>query len=134
MPTGSGLMLCDDLIFFSRVAATAQAAGLVVRQARSIPALLALARQHTPGGVILDLHTEGLDLQSFLTELRAACPLMPRVIGYGSHVDVERLRTARAAGCDQVLPRSQFVQNLERELPRWLCAEGSDHDAARAGT
>ena len=35
-----GVMLCDDLIFFSRVAATARAAGLVVKQARTAAAVL----------------------------------------------------------------------------------------------
>ena len=35
---GTGLMLCSDLIFFSRVEATAKAAGLKVTQARSTAA------------------------------------------------------------------------------------------------
>ena len=35
---------------------------------------------------------------------------MPRVMGYGSHVEKELLQAARDAGCDPVLPRSQFVR------------------------
>lgn len=35
-----------------------------------------------------------------------------RVIGFGSHVDTERLDAARAAGCTEVLPRSQFFARL----------------------
>ena len=31
-----------------------------------------------------------------------------RVIAFGSHVDAELLAAARAAGCDDVLPRSRF--------------------------
>jgi DNA-binding NarL/FixJ family response regulator len=38
-----------------------------------------------------------------------------RVIAFGSHVDRDLLDAARAAGCDQVLPRSQFFSRL-REL------------------
>jgi hypothetical protein len=47
--------------------------------------------------------------------------LEPRVnvIGFGSHVDVGTLKAARAAGCDHVLPRSQFVADLETQLPVW---------------
>jgi CheY-like chemotaxis protein len=115
-----GLMLCDDLIFFSRVAATARAAGLAVRQVRTPAALLDLARQDPPGGVILDLHAEGLDVPALLAGLREACPAMPTTVAFGSHVAAELLKGARDAGCDVVLPRSKFVKDLETELGRWL--------------
>ena len=117
---GNGIMLCDDLIFYSRVAATARAAGLEVKQARSAAALVELARQHPPGGVILDVHNDGLDLPALLAELRAACPTMPRTVAFGSHVEAATLRNARAAGCDLVVPRSQFVHLLESDLAEWL--------------
>jgi DNA-binding NarL/FixJ family response regulator len=113
-------MLCDDLIFFSRVAGTARAAGLAVRQAKTPAALLDLARQTPPGGVLIDLHADGLDLAAVLAELRAACPVMPKVVAFGSHVAADLLKAARQAGCDRVLPRSQFVKELETELVGWL--------------
>ena len=116
----AGLMLCDDLIFFSRVAGTAKARGLAVKQLRSPEAVLEAARQAPPGGVILDLHHEGLDLPALLAGLRAACPVMPRVVAFGSHVEAETLKAARAAGCDLVLPRSKFVKELEGSLKEWL--------------
>jgi hypothetical protein len=43
----------------------------------------------------------------------------PRVVAYGSHVDAAGLRAARAAGCDIVLPRSQFVEELPGKLKEW---------------
>ncbi|QDU22570.1 response regulator [Urbifossiella limnaea] len=116
----NGVMLCDDLIFFSRVAATARAAGLTVKQARTTAALLALARQEPPGGVILDLHADGLDVPALLAGLREACPVMPTTVAFGSHVEAETLRAAREAGCNRVLPRSKFVQELETDLREWL--------------
>ena len=115
-----GLMLCDDLIFFSRVSGAARAAGLTVRMARTADALVAAARAAPPRGVILDVHNPGLDLPALLTQLKEAGPTMPRVTAYGSHVEAEVLRAARAAGCDRVLPRSQFVKELETGLPAWL--------------
>jgi DNA-binding NarL/FixJ family response regulator len=117
---GPGLMLCSDLIFFSRVETTAKAAGLTVKQARSAAAILDLAKQAPPGGVILDLHADGLDLPALLAGLRAACPVMPRTVAFGSHVQVDTLRAARQAGCDRVLPRSRFVEELEVALAEWL--------------
>ena len=119
-PPVQGLMLCDDLIFFSRVAATAKAAGLAVKQVRSVPALLDAAKQSPPGGVILDLHLDGLDVPALLAGLRSACPAMPRTVAFGSHVEAETLRAARHAGVDLVLPRSQFVAELEGSLAKWL--------------
>ncbi len=35
-----------------------------------------------------------------------------RTIGFGSHVDHELLAAARAAGCDEVLPRSKFFARI----------------------
>jgi hypothetical protein len=35
-----------------------------------------------------------------------------RVVGFLSHVQTELAAQARAAGCDEVMPRSAFTQNL----------------------
>lgn len=115
-----GLVLCDDLIFFSRISGAARAAGLSVRQAKTATELLTLARLHPPGGVIFDLQNPGLDLPALLADLRAACPVMPRVVAYGSHVEAGALRAARQAGCDRVMPRSQFAEELEGAIRDWL--------------
>jgi DNA-binding NarL/FixJ family response regulator len=115
-----GLMLCDDLIFFSRVSGAARAAGLAVKQTRTPAALLDAAQQHAPGGVILDLQTEDLDLPLLLTSLKGICPAMPRTVAFGSHVQADVLHAARDAGCDVVLPRSQFVEMLDGRIQEWL--------------
>jgi CheY-like chemotaxis protein len=119
-PTPRGLMLSDDLIFVSKVAGAAKALDLSVQAARSTEALLALARREAPGGVLVDLHNPGLDLPALLRTLREVCPVMPRVVGYGSHVEAQVLHAARLAGCDLVLPRSKFVADLPQALPAWL--------------
>ncbi len=112
-----GLLLCDDLIFTSRVTGTARALGLEVRAARDVPGLLELARQERPACVIVDLHNPGLDLAALLKELGEP---LPRVVAYGSHVEAVTLHAARLAGCDPVLPRSRFVEELPAALPGWL--------------
>ena len=118
--TPAGLMLCDDLIFASKVTGTARAAGLTVAVARSLPRFAELLAESAPAGVLLDLHHDGLDLPALLASLRERCPAVPRVTAFGSHVDAGRLKAAREAGCDLVLPRSQFVKLLEADLPVWL--------------
>ena len=58
--------------------------------------------------VVVDLGRPGvLDV---VGEIAAA-----RTIGFGSHVDRELLEQARTAGCDEVLPRSEFFRRA-REL------------------
>jgi DNA-binding NarL/FixJ family response regulator len=114
----TGLLLSDDLIFTSRIVGEARALGLTMKAARSADTLLALARQEVPACVLVDLANPGLalpDLMRQLAELGA-----PRVVAYGSHVDTATLRAARDAGCDPVLPRSKFVEELPHALPQWF--------------
>jgi CheY-like chemotaxis protein len=115
-----GLLLADDLIFTSRITGTARGLGLTVRAARSADALVELARQAPPRAVLIDLSNPGLALPELLRRLAEVCPAAPRVVAYGSHVDTATLRAAREAGCDPVLPRSKFVEELPRALPQWL--------------
>jgi CheY-like chemotaxis protein len=122
MSQSVGLLLSDDLLDVSRITGTARAQGLALHVGKTVAALLELAKQVRPTGVLVDLQHPGLDLQGFLTELRAACGTMPRVVAFGSHVEAAVLRAARQAGCDPVLPRSAFVAALEADLPGWLGA------------
>ena len=46
--------------------------------------------------------------------LDALSGVSARTIGFGSHVDAELLAAARAAGYDEVLPRSKFFARLSR--------------------
>lgn len=118
--TPLGIVLSDDLIFFSRISGSARAAGLAVRQAKSAADALARARETPPTGVIVDLQNPGLDLTTFMTQLKELCHSQPRVIAYGSHVEAEVLKAARRAGCDRVMPRSQFATELEGAIAGWL--------------
>lgn len=112
----SVLLLCDDLLFGSKVTATGRAHGVPVAVART-PAQ-AVTKAAGAACVIVDLHQDGLNLAELLSELRAAG--VQRVIGFGSHVDAETLKAARRAGCDLVMPRSQFSEQLEEKLAGWV--------------
>jgi CheY-like chemotaxis protein len=111
-----GLLLCDDLLFASKVTATAAAHGLAVRVCKT-PVALAQGLTAAPAAVILDLQTPGLDVAGLLAGMRDP---RPKVIGFGSHVDKATLEAARTAGCDEVVPRSKFVKELDEKLPMWL--------------
>ena len=120
--TGVGFLLCDDMIFTSRIAGTARALGLSVKAFRSAAELLTAAKDETPACVIVDLSNPGLSIADLVQGLRQCGPPAPRVVAYGSHVDTATLRKAREAGCDPVLPRSKFVEELPAVLPEWMRA------------
>lgn len=120
-----GLILSDDLIFTSRVTGTARAGGMTVQPARSPELLEQLARQKTPACVLVDLSNPGLEIETLIEKLRTACVPMPRIVAYGSHVDTATLRRAREAGCDVVLPRSKFVEDLPVMLADWMKTKAS---------
>jgi CheY-like chemotaxis protein len=114
-----GLLLCDDLIFVSRVAGAAKALGLNLLTTKSAPDLLLFARQTPTRCVIIDLNAPGLDIVLIVSALTALTP-RPTIVGYGSHVDTATLKLAREAGCDVVWPRSKFVEELATALPVWF--------------
>jgi CheY-like chemotaxis protein len=114
-----GLLLSDDLIFTSRITGTARDLGLTVKAARSSALLQELAGQQAPRCVLLDLSNPGLVVADLVKQLKAAAE-PPLVVAYGSHVDTAALKAAREAGCDLVLPRSKFVEDLPKSLASWF--------------
>jgi DNA-binding response OmpR family regulator len=114
-----GLLLCDDLIFTSRVTGTAVDLGFTFKTARTVESLQGHLLHEEPACIILDLTNPGLAIADLICELRKRGH-PPRVVAYGSHVDTVTLKAARAAGCDEVLTRSQFVEQLPARLPEWI--------------
>ena len=96
--------LVRDLIFGSRIRATAKELGVELQLVRD-PARLLIV----PGRRLL------VDLN--LTGAIEACPAWMRinpadVVGFVSHVDTETIAHARAVGIAKVLARSRFVELL----------------------
>ena len=113
--TPLGLVLSDDLLDASRVIGEGRAAGLHLLQCKDSVNLLAAAGRR-PVLAILDLNNPGLDVRQAVVALKA---IGARVLAFGSHVDAERLKLARQAGCDEVLPRSAFFEGLNAKIAKW---------------
>ncbi|SRR5260370_42164109 len=114
-----GLLLCDDLLFTSRITGTARGLGLTIKPFRSQADLVALASKQPPSCVLIDLANPGLAIADLVRNLRPAGKT-PYLVAFGSHVDAATLNAARQAGCDRVLPRSKFVEELPSALPGWF--------------
>lgn len=103
------LFITDDLVFPSRVRGVAQPLGVEMQVAR--PADMAACAAQDVTLAFIDLATTGPATADVLGVIRQRWPLA-RTVAFGPHVDVALLHSAQAAGCELVLPRSQFAQRL----------------------
>jgi CheY-like chemotaxis protein len=113
-----GLLLTQNLLFSSMVTGTALAAGQEVAVAGDLAEAVMLCRDRPMAFIIIDLSMTEPDIATIMTQLREAAGPVP-AIAFGSHVDKARLDEARAAGCDEVMPRSRFSSELPALLRRY---------------
>ncbi|HTQ62719.1 MAG TPA: hypothetical protein VMI32_21005 [Candidatus Solibacter sp.] len=110
---GKVVALMDDLFFQMKVAETAKHLGLELKVATNADALLGLL-EPVPDLVIVDLNARSQPLAA-IERLRAAQKEL-RVVGFLSHIQRDLAAQAQAAGCNEVMPRSAFTQNLSAIL------------------
>ena len=117
--TKFGLLISPDLFFTSKVTGTAQALGLRVEAFDNITMAATRLASDDVACVLFDLGAP----RASITDLFAAIPASTQipVIAFGSHVNVELLEAAQAAGAE-VMPRSQFASTLSDILKRHLGA------------
>lgn len=101
--------LMDDLFFQMKLAETAKQLGVEVKVATNGDALVGLM-ESAPKLVIVDLNARAEPLQAIEKVRKASKDV--RVVGFLSHVQTQLAAQAQAAGCNEVLPRSSFTQNL----------------------
>ena len=118
---------CRDLIFATKIRATAAALGLASRPVRDAAALHQRLTCVDDGkghaavtGVLIDMDLGDAAL-ALIRQARTPTPGgagVPGVVAFGAHVATDLLGAARDAGADFVLPRSQFTANLPAILER----------------
>jgi len=102
--------LVDDLLFQSKLAATARQVGVTLKMVTSPQALAEAIAAGDASLLIVDLNARSNPIEA-VEQLRAAGCALP-ILAFLSHVQVELAERAHAAGCDEVMPRSKFTQNL----------------------
>ena len=117
-----GLLLSRDLIFTSKITGTARELGSQVTVAGNLALAEALIRDAAPRVVFVDLAAGEWTTREVLERLIRLAGAAP-FVAFGSHVDTERLESARLAGCAQVLPRSKFTAQLPELVRQYLLAE-----------
>jgi CheY-like chemotaxis protein len=124
------IAVVDDLFFAARMRETARQAGVEIE---FVPAanLRDRADRGDVQAVILDLGAPSA-LGSLRTLKGSPATASAQLIGFASHVAVETIKAARAAGCDQVMARSAFTHQLP-DLLRKLAALPTQTSSRDAG-
>ena len=115
-----GLLLSRDLLFVTKITGTARALGCRVVVAGDDARARALIAGERPRAVFVDLSAGDLVGPEPLRALQELAGPATPFVAFGSHVDTRALAAARSAGCDPVLPRSQFSAELPALIRRYL--------------
>jgi CheY-like chemotaxis protein len=103
----------DDMLFISKIRATAEHVGVDVRFVRNADAVLAGIRDNRPNLIIVDLHAQKIDPIALAVALKSDPELQAiELMGFFSHVQTDLMREATEAGYDRVVPRSAFSNDL----------------------
>jgi CheY-like chemotaxis protein len=119
MPKGLIVAIITDLMFTVKVQDAARRSEIPLVFAKTKNDVLGRGPEPT-AAIILDLDLMSPDALTTLSELKQdeATKHIP-VIGFVSHVRADRIQGARELGCEVVMARSAFVQNLPELLGKY---------------
>ena len=111
------LVAVDDLLFSSKIRATARQLGVELTFARTPEEILSQARSLKPSLVVFDVNSEKADPIRTVAALKSDPDLKDiPTTGFVSHVNTALILAAREAGMDEVMARSAFAANLPQIL------------------
>jgi PleD family two-component response regulator len=112
------LAVVNDLFFSVKITDAAKRAGMPVEFIKDEKEVIAKAKTR-PTLIIFDLNFADVQPLKLISELKTGADFKGiSVIGYLSHVQAELKMQAQEAGCDMVMARSAFSQNLPQILKR----------------
>jgi CheY-like chemotaxis protein len=111
------LAVVEDLLFTVKISDAAKRAGLTSHFVKSEEAAVERAKEK-PLLIIIDLNCGAVDTLALIARLKAGDHSKVPLIGFVSHVQGELKQKAHEAGCDMVMARSAFSQNLPQILKR----------------
>ncbi|HXE75884.1 MAG TPA: response regulator [Candidatus Xenobia bacterium] len=113
------LAVLDDLFFVGKLSGTARQVGAKLQTTTAAQFSLEAVRRDKPALVIFDLNATTANAVDLIRQLKSDAELAAiPVVGFFSHVQVELMRAAQDAGCDEVMPRSKFTAVLPELLRR----------------
>jgi hypothetical protein len=119
----------DDLFFLAKIQETARKLNVKVEFVKTEKDLMEKMKQNgeeKPSLIIFDLNNVNAKPLSLIPKLKTKLKKGTSIIGFLSHVQGDLKQKAHEVGCDMVLPRSAFSQNL----PQLLRRHGASEDEA----
>jgi len=112
------LAAVDDLLFTVKINEAAKRAGLDIEFVKSDKDVLEKAKEK-PTLIIFDLNSNAVNPLKLISKLKGSPELKGiSLISYLSHVQGDLKLKAHEAGCNIVMTRSAFSQNLPQILKR----------------
>jgi CheY-like chemotaxis protein len=115
----------DDLFFMAKIQETARKLNVKVSFVKSEKEVLesVAAGEEKPSLIMIDLNHHTVKPLTMIPKLKSKLKKETNIIGFLSHLQGELKMKAHEAGCDMVLPRSAFSQNLPQLLRRHATSE-----------
>jgi hypothetical protein len=117
----------DDLFFVAKIQETARKLGVKVEFVKndkeSLAKLTGGEEADRPGLIVFDLNNVNAKPITLIPKLKAKLKRSTSIVGFLSHLQGDLKAKAMEAGCDTVMPRAAFSQNLPNLLRRYGIAE-----------
>jgi hypothetical protein len=115
-------LFIEDLFFFAKINETARKLGIKVAFVKNDPETLAkiveCPEEERPSLIVFDLNNTAAKPMTLIPKIKSKLKKSTSVIGFLSHLQGDLKAKAVEAGCDIVMPRSAFSQNLPTLLRR----------------
>jgi hypothetical protein len=113
----------EDLFFNAKITETARKLGVKVAFVKNDKEAIAELTGHEendrPGLIVFDLNNANAKPLTLIPKLKAKLKKSTSIIGFLSHLQGDLKAKAVEAGCDTVMPRAAFSQNLPNLLRRY---------------
>ena len=113
----------EDLFFIAKIQETARKLGVKVafvkNEKDAIAELTGGEEEDRPGLIVFDLNNANAKPLTLIPKLKAKLKSSTSIVGFLSHLQGDLKAKAVEAGCDTVMPRAAFSQNLPNLLRRY---------------
>lgn len=117
----------DDLFFVAKIQETARKLGVkiefVKNDKEAIAKLTGAEEADRPALIVFDLNNANAKPMTLIPKLKAKLKKSTSIVGFLSHLQGDLKAKAVEAGCDSVMPRAAFSQNLPNLLRRYGIVE-----------
>ncbi len=113
----------EDLFFLAKIQEVARKLGVKVsfvkNDKESVAKLTSASEEERPSLIVFDLNNANAKPLTLIPKIKTKLKRGTSVIGFLSHLQGDLKMKAIEAGCDTVMPRSAFSQNLPNLLRRY---------------